>query len=195
MSPIPCYNRRMNNTQLQLIEEKYGKLLHKIAHNISGDYALASHEDNVQDLWVAVIHSIDGYAKKENLTFDEFWGSVGFDKYIKTCLWNLKNNKGAKITQKFNINRDTVSISDNEEVLTIIDDSVPDPELDLFLEDSGKILTEDEMRIVSCIIRDPNFIKPSGKVCTQAVATELDKPWHEARKVLDSISQKIQNQL
>ena len=131
----------------------------------------------------------------ENLSFDEFWGSVGFDKYIKTCLWNLKNNKGAKITKKYNINRDTVSISDNEEVLTIVDESAPDPELDLFLEDSQKFLTEEEMLIVSCILRDPNFIKTSGKVCVQAVANALNKPWHEARKVLDCISQKIQNQL
>lgn len=185
----------MNDTQQQLIEAKYGNLIHKIAHNISGDKAIASHEDNVQDLWMAALEAANGYSKKENLSFDEFWGSVGFDKYIKTCLWNLKNNKGAKITKKYNINRDTVSISDNEEVLTIVDESAPDPELDLFLEDSQKFLTEEEMLIVSCILRDPNFIKTSGKVCVQAVANALNKPWHEARKVLDCISQKIQNQL
>jgi len=169
----------MNDTQHELIEEKYGALIHKIAHYISGDRAIATHEDNVQDIWMAAMEAIRGYEKKEQQSFDEFWGSKGFDKYIKTCLWNIKANKGAKITKKFKINRDVVSISDNQEVLTIMDESVPDPEFDMFMEDTGKILSEDEMAVVRIIIQDPSYIKPSGKANIEALSRTF---WNYPRK-------------
>ena len=66
----------MNERQLELITEKYGKLIHKIGHWISGDNAIASHEDNTQDIWIAAMEAIRGYAKKENQTFVQFWGTV-----------------------------------------------------------------------------------------------------------------------
>lgn len=190
-----CYNRRMNDTQHELIEEKYGALIHKIAHYISGDRAIATHEDNVQDIWMAAMEAIRGYEKKEQQSFDEFWGSKGFDKYIKTCLWNIKANKGAKITKKFKINRDVVSISDNQEVLTIVDESVPDPEFDMFMEDTGKILTDEELSVVSILIQDPSYIKPSGKANIEAVSRFLNKTRSQTSAIIDSISDKIQNQL
>jgi len=190
-----CYNRGMNDTQHELIEEKYGNLIYKIAHNISGDRATATIEDNVQELWISAIEAIRGYAKKESLSFEEFWGTTGFDKYIKTCLWNSKNNRGAKITKKFKINRDVVSISDNQEVLTIVDESVPDPEFDMFMEDTGKILTDEELSVVSILIQDPSYIKPSGKANIEAVARFLNKTRSQTSAIIDSISDKIQNQL
>ena len=53
----------MNDKQLELIEEKYGRLIHKIGHWISGDNAIASHDDNTQDIWIAAMEAIRGYEK------------------------------------------------------------------------------------------------------------------------------------
>ena len=57
----------MNDEQMELIEDKYGKLIHKIGHWISGDAAISSHQDNTQDIWIAAMEAIKGYEKKENL--------------------------------------------------------------------------------------------------------------------------------
>lgn len=185
----------MNDKQMQLIEEKYGKLIHKIGHWISGDNAIAEHDDNTQDIWIAAMEAIRGYSKKENLTFDEFWGSVGFDKYLKTCLWNVKNSKGAKITKKFPITKGTVDVMGNEEVLQKEDLSLIDPETEIFIEEINELLTKDQANIIKYVLDDPRFIKPSGKVNVNALATTLGKTWSEVNIILSQIGTKIGNEL
>jgi DNA-directed RNA polymerase specialized sigma24 family protein len=185
----------MNDKQLELIEQKYGKLIHKIGHWISGDNAISSHDDNTQDIWIAAMEAIRGYEKKENLTFDEFWGTRGFDKYIKTCLWNVKNSKGAKITKKFNITRNTVDIVDNEEVLQKEDPSVSSPETDIFIEEIQPMLNADQQTLVRAILEDPTYIKPSGKVNINALAKTTGKTWNEVSILLKDLGRKIGNEL
>jgi hypothetical protein len=185
----------MNDKQLELIEEKYGKLIHKIGHWISGDTAISSHDDNTQDIWIAAMEAIRGYGKKENMTFDEFWGTKGFDKYIKTCLWNVKNSKGAKITKKFNITRNTVDIVDNEEVLQKEDSSVACSDTDIFLEQIQPMLTEDQRVLVRSILEDPTYIKPSGKVNINALAKNTGKTWNEVSILLKDLGRRIGNEL
>jgi len=185
----------MNDKQLELIEEKYGKLIHKIGHWISGDTAISSHDDNTQDIWIAAMEAIRGYEKKENMTFDEFWGTKGFDKYIKTCLWNVKNSKGAKITKKFNITRNTVDIVDNEEVLQKEDSSVACSDTDIFLEQIQPMLTEDQRVLVRSILEDPTYIKPSGKVNINALAKNTGKTWNEVSILLKDLGRRIGNEL
>ena len=185
----------MNDKQLELIEQKYGKLIHKIGHWISGDNAISSHDDNTQDIWIAAMEAIRGYEKKENMTFDEFWGTKGFDKYIKTCLWNVKNSKGAKITKKFNITRNTVDIVDNEEVLQKEDPSVSSPETDIFIEEIQPMLNGDQQTLVRAILEDPTYIKPSGKVNINALAKTTGKTWNEVSILLKDLGRKIGNEL
>ena len=185
----------MNEKQLELIEKKYGKLIHKIGHWISGDNAIASHDDNTQDIWIAAMEAIRGYSKKENQTFDEFWGSRGFDKYLKTCLWNVKNSKGAKITKKYPITRGTVDVVDNEEVLQREDASLISPETEMFIQEVNEMLNEAQARIVKCILDDPRYIKPSGKVNINALAKEMGKTWNEVSILLGQIGNKIGNDL
>jgi len=185
----------MNDKQLELIEEKYGKLIHKIGHWISGDTAISSHDDNTQDIWIAAMEAIRGYEKKENLTFEEFWGTKGFDKYIKTCLWNVKNSKGAKITKKFNITRNTVDIADNEEVLQKEDPSISCPETEIFLEDIQPMLNDDQRILVRAILEDPTYIKPSGKVNINALAKTVGKSWNEVSILLKDLGRVIGNEL
>jgi len=185
----------MNEKQLELIEEKYGKLIHKIGHWISGDNAIAGHEDNTQDIWIAAMEAIRGYSKKENQTFDEFWGSKGFDKYLKTCLWNVKNSKGAKITKKFPITKGTVDVVGNEEVLCLEDPYSSSAESDILFEELPVMLNEEQRQVVRMLVDDPVYIKPSGKANTNAIAKDLGKTWNETNKLIQSIAEKIGNEL
>ena len=185
----------MNDKQLELIEEKYGKLIHKIGHWISGDNAIAGHEDNTQDIWIAAMEAIRGYEKKENQTFDQFWGSKGFDKYLKTCLWNVKNSKGAKITKKYPITKGTVDVVGNEEVLQRQDNSLINPETEMFIQEISELLSKDQAQVIHCILDDPRYIKPSGKVNINALANEMGKTWNEVSLLLGQIGNKIGNDL
>jgi len=185
----------MNDKQLQLIEEKYGKLIHKIGHWISGDTAISSHDDNTQDIWIAAMEAIRGYERKENMTFDEFWGTKGFDKYIKTCLWNVKNSKGAKISKRYNITRNTVDIVDNEEVLQKEDPSISCPDTEIFLEDIQPMLNDDQRILVRAILEDPTYIKPSGKVNVNALAKTVGRSWNEVSILLKDLGRAIGNEL
>jgi hypothetical protein len=185
----------MNDKQLELIEAKYGKLIHKIGHWISGDTPISSHEDNTQDIWIAAMEAIRGYEKKENQTFDQFWGTRGFDKYIKTCLWNVKNSKGAKITKKFHITRNTVDLVDNEEVLQKEDVAFASPDTDIFLEEIQPMINDDQQKLVREILEDPSYIKPSGKVNVNALAKNLGKSWNEVNILLKDLGRKIGNEL
>jgi hypothetical protein len=183
----------MNNKQMQLIEDKYGKLIHKIGHWISGDTAISSHQDNIQDIWIAAIEAIRGYEKKEAQTFEEFWGSKGFDKYIKTCMWNVKNSKGAKITKKFPITRGTVDIIDNEEVLQMeaLDSFSVDSKI--LLEELPRLLSQEHTHIINLIVGDPRYIKPSGKANVSAIAKEMGKSWNETNYLIKEIGERIGN--
>ena len=185
----------MNDKQMELIEEKYGKLIHKIGHWISGDNAISGHDDNTQDIWIAAMEAIRGYSKKENQTFEQFWGTVGFDKYIKTCMWNVKNSKGAKITKRFPITRGTVDVVGNEEVLRREDKSLIAPETEIYIKEINELLTEKQATLVRCIIDDPRYIKPSGKVNINALAKEIGGTWNEVHCLLGQIGNKIGNDL
>jgi len=184
----------MNSNQLQLIEEKYGKLIHKIGHWISGDEAISSHDDNTQDIWIAAMEAIRGYEKKEGIPFEEFWGTKGFDKYLKTCLWNVKNSKGSKISKRYGITRNTVEIVGNEEVLDM-EDPTFSPESDMFIEDLQGILNDDQKTIVQCILQDPSTLKESGKININLIAKKLDRSWNEVSILVKDLGRKISNEL
>jgi len=181
--------------QYDEIEDKYGKLIHKISQWISGDTAIATHDDNVQDLWVATMEAIQGFAKKEQMPFEEFWGSTAFDKYLKTCLWNHKNNKGAKISKKMNLTKYTVSANDNEEVLGLEAPKIASDEVPVLLEEFAELLCEDEQNVREAILTDPKYFKPSGKANVAALSRDLDITWRETKELIASISKKINNEL
>ena len=48
---------KLTEEQWALYEERYGKLMHTISSKISGDNAIANHEDNYADLCVAALES------------------------------------------------------------------------------------------------------------------------------------------
>ena len=185
----------MNDKEMELIEEKYGKLIHKIGHWISGDNAIAGHEDNTQDIWIAAMEAIRGYSKKENQTFDEFWGSKGFDKYIKTCLWNVKNSKGAKITKRYPLTKGTVDVFECEEVLQMNDGEDSSTDIAFLIDDLSNLLTDTEAYAVKVLVEDPSYIKATGKANINALSKTLGKTWNDTSKIVTSIQTKLRNEL
>ena len=147
------------------ISMKYDRLILSIAHKISGDEATSSLEDNYADLWIAVFEAIEGFTKQNdyaNGPVEEFVLTKAFDKYLKTCLWNKKNHKGKNISNKYEIHRDTVP-THLEEVLNV---SAPDePAFSEFLGELSVSLSEDEEKVLTCVLSDPNkYITEKGKV-------------------------------
>lgn len=185
--------------QFKKLDKKYGKLLHSISHRISGDKAIAMHDDNMQDLWAQVLTTVEAFARlnKEAYPggFPDFEDTVHFNKYLKTSMWHLKNSKGAKITKKFAITRNTVSIAEHDEVLQIPDPTIASPDTEIYLGELPHMLTEEQTNLVKLIVEDPKYIKPSGKANVNALAKELGKSWMEVSELLAAIGTRIKNHL
>ena len=206
----------VNDEQWDKIADKYGGLMWKISHNISGDAAISSPEDNYADLQITALDAVTGFEKKTGKEFDEFWGDKLFDQYLKTCLWNMKNNKGAKIAKKYPITKNTVSIPDNMEILGISteeitaaicgtgsagnkaynkNDSMSDP---IFLQDIIYILSGPHKKLLSILVNNPYLIKHSGQINISALCKEVGESWATYYKVthlLKEIGAVIQNKL
>ena len=185
----------LTTDQWNKIETKYGMLMHKISHKISGDVATASFDDNLQDIRLAAMEAVMGFEKQNdgaNGTFDEFWESKGFDKYIKTCMWTKKNNKGAKITKKSPILKGTVS-TDKEEVLEIEADS-GDADAAILLEEISYLLTPMQQKIVEMVTQDPTLVKPNGRINIKRVSEELILSWFETDRHIKALSQIMGNE-
>jgi hypothetical protein len=173
--------------QWNLIDQRYGKLLSKICHTISGDVAICSFDDNLQDLRIATIYAVQGFSKKENKDFDEFWDTVGFNKYMKTCLWNLKNKKGANISKKYNITKHTVDVTEYGDVLICEDSSTSGADTSIFLEELQEKFTDEQQNVITLLCHNPAFLKRSGLVNVRKLSSELNKSWFDTRKLLDQI--------
>ena len=185
----------VNDEQWSLIHDKYSNLMWKISHNISGDAAISSPEDNYADLQMAALEAVAGFQKKTGKVFDEFWGEKLFDQYIKTCLWNLKNNKGARITKRYPLTKYTVDFGENEEVLMVESDDHVSLENNVFLDEIAYILSEQQRRILNLVAQDPTIIKPNGRINKSRVARELCLPWKDVDVILRDMSKIIGNEL
>ena len=188
-------------TELQYneLEDRYGKLLYKIAHWISGDVATATIEDNVQELWLSLFETINTFTRLNSDAYpdgyEDFKDTAHWNKYVKTALWNNKNSRGKKITQKFNIQRDTVSTWKNEEVMEREDYSYESVDFHMFLEDLPKLLTDKELHAVRLIVENPTLINDQGNANRSALAKQMGVAWAEASSVLETLGEKLQNEL
>tara|TARA_Y100000385_G_scaffold257788_1_gene285259 strand:+ start:589 stop:1155 length:567 start_codon:yes stop_codon:yes gene_type:complete len=186
----------LTDDQWKKIDKKYGKLMYKISHQISGDKATAGFDDNLQDIRLSAMEAVMGFEKQNdgaNGKFDEFWETKGFDQYIKTCMWTKKNNKGAKITKKGPLLKGTVS-TDMEEILEM-EDFTGDPEIAILLEEISYHLTATQQEIISMVVKDPSMIKPSGKLNIKKIAETLNLTWFETDKQIRSLSIMLDNEL
>jgi len=185
----------IDSKQWEMYEGKYGKLMHKISRSISGDVVVATLEDNYGDLCVAALDSIKGFSKKTGKSFDEMMGTKLFDQYTKTCLWHVKGNKGAKITKKYPVTKNMVSISDHPEVFSLVGKNNNSVEAEDFLSTVSEIFTQLEKDVVAAIIRNPEVINSKGQVGISKVSRYLDISRYLTKKALDSIDSKLKFEL
>ena len=179
----------ISDNEWVLYEKKYGKLMHSISMRITGDPAICSHEDNYAELCIEALKSIAGFKKKTGKDFSDAFGTILFDKYTKTCLWNYKNNKGAKVTKKKGITQG-VPISEYEEVLHIPDVSSPGTSLDC-----GSLLTADQESIVDTIVGDNTVLTDNGKLCVSALSRELGWTPYKTSRAVKELSRILKNEL
>ena len=185
----------IDSKQWEMYEGKYGKLMHKISRSISGDAVIAALEDNYGDLCVAALDSIRGFSKKTGKSFDEMMGTKLFDQYTKTCLWHVKGNKGAKITKKYPVTKNMVSISDHPEVFSLVSEDNNAVEVEDFLITISRGFTQLEKDIVAAIVKNPEFISKRGCVVTSKVSRYLSTSLYLTKKALDSIEDKLKFEL
>jgi len=178
-------------SQWELIDEKYGKLLTTICTKISGDVAISGFDDNLQDLRIAAMEAVEGFSRKEGKPFDEFWDTVGFNKYMKTCLWNLKNKKGGRISKRYNINKNTVDVTEYSEILVADSQDASSVSFDTFFEAEKHKFSEDQKRVINIAASNPDFVKPSGKINVRRLSQELGFCAAKTRKLLNSIKAKL----
>ena len=185
----------ITSDQWDLIEKKYGRLISKICHNITGDIAIANYDDNLQDLRLAAMEAVNGFARKEGLEFDEFWDTEGFNKYLKTCLWNLKNKKGANITKKYPVTKNTLDINKFAEILVDERQDTSGIDLGISIDQIAYKFTDRQKIVVDAITKDPTLLKPNGKVNIKKLSEQLNLTWLEIRKEIVSLSEILQNKL
>ena len=185
----------ISGEQWEKYEDKYGRLMHKISRNISGDAAVASLEDNYGDLCVAALESIKGFQKKTGQNFDEMFGTKLFDQYTKTCLWHMKGSKGAKITQKYPVTKNTVPLHEYPGVLTLMEKRGCSLELEDFFETLSSRFTPMEKRIADEVASEPSLVNAKGKVAVGKVARNLGTTPYFVKKSLKSLEKKIGNEL
>jgi len=174
----------------ELIEEKYGEFVCEICAEVAGDAAIASFEDNLQDLRIATIEAVAGFAKKEGQPFDSFWGTVGFNKYMKTCLWNLKNKKGARISKRYAIHKNTVDVTEYSDILVSQDADSSSASVDNFFAETKHTFSEDQEVAIRKVVQNPHLVKPNGRINTRKLSVELGFCAAKTRKILNSIKEK-----
>ena len=142
------------------------------------------------------MEAIRGYERKEGKPFEEFWGTTGFDKYFKTCLWNTKNSKGARMTKRFNVTKGTVSIQEHEEIIHIEDETAASDSYERFYEDLPLNLTDTQHMVCKSYRGGvPDCITEGGRVNITALAQTIGKGWGSTKRIVDDLGQKIQNNL
>lgn len=168
--------------------ENYYPLLLKICRCINGDNVISNNEDFLQDLYIAGIEGIRGFCKtnKREVSLELFEDRI-FDKYIKTVLWNKKNNSGAKITERKNITS-SVELDPNITAGHRLDETL----INESLSQTYKALYGEERIVLDTILTEPSVLNKKGKLCKKSVARFTDIPYHRVLKIMKDLSDKIQ---
>ena len=188
----------LTNDQWALYEERYGKLMHTIAMKISGDTALASHEDNYADLCMAALESIEGFKKKTGEGFDVAINNKLFDQYTKTVLWNRKAKKGIPLSKKMDFRNKHYSIDQDysegdsrasyerfEDTRAQYDASAVD------LEDFTNEQPEDVKKVINAILKNPGILSKDGSLNHSALRNSAGLSVHFTNKAVNNLRQSI----
>jgi len=175
----------LTNEQWEWLEEKYGKLLHHISYRIGGDSITNDHLDSYQELSIAVLDTVAMFDKTQTTSFDEYKDTVGFDKYLKTVLWNRKNNLGSKIVKRAPL-RKQVSIDEQ-----ILKDKVHEP-IESFKPFGNETLDSDLQELVNEVVLDARIIKPSGDFNLSRLCRRLDKPKSQIKFMIKRLQKTLE---
>jgi len=170
--------------------KQYRKLMYMIAHRIGGDRVAHDFDDNFQELSTACMEAITTYARKVDVEFDVFFETTEFDKYIKTCLWNKKNNVGNRIKKKYGI-RNTMSLSGSPESLNDLTELEQEPLEVSALDDVS--LDTTAKNVLKIIMSDSKLIKPDGKINISKLSSQLGKTKTETRFLLEKIEHQLKD--
>jgi len=187
----------MNDQQWEKILKKYKGLMYMIGHRIGGDKIANDFDDSQQELALTAIDAVAAYTKKTGKKFDDFFGTVQFDKYIKTCLWNKKNNLGNKIKKKYGI-RNCVSLSANPELFSTEQGEVYGSS-SLEVQETVLSACEDvgldnaEQEIVDCVLGDMRLIKPDGSFNISKLSRLTNKTKTEVRSAVDRMKHQLKD--
>ena len=163
----------LTDEQWAKYEDRYGSLMHTISNMISGDSAIASHEDNYADLCVAALESIEGFKNKTGEDFDVAINNKLFDQYTKTVLWNRKAKKGIPLTKRmefrnkhYSIDRDmTVYGGEGEEQGShgrIEDVRSGYAASAMELEDFTESQPDHVKTVINAVLKDPKLLHKDG---------------------------------
>lgn len=162
---------QLTDKQWALYEERYGKLMHTIAMKISGDDAVANHEDNYADLCIAALESIEGFKKKTGEDFDVAIDNKLFDQYTKTVLWNRKAKKGIPLSKKMEFRNKHYSL--DQDFMTNDSDAPGAHERiednrssfgasSVDLEDFTESQPDDVKKVINAILKNPGILSKEG---------------------------------
>ena len=177
---------KLTNEDWEWLEEKYGKLLHHISYRIGGDKITNDHDDSYQELSIAIMDTVEMFDRTTKKPFAEYKHPSHFDKYLKTVLWNRKNNLGVKIKRREPLRR---QISINEQ---LVKDKVHSP-IHSF-EPFGNEEFDDELRdMVSEIQKDGRTIKPNGGLNINRLCRNTGKSKSEIKYTIQRLERKLQS--
>jgi DNA-directed RNA polymerase specialized sigma subunit len=170
--------------QWETVEKKYKKLMWHIGHRIGQDAITNSIDDSYQELSIACLDAIRTFSKSTGQDFDTFFDTVAFDKYIKTCLWNKKNNQGMKIVKREPLRRQ-MTIDEN-----IFDEKVINPK-ECFEPFGLENFDENLQEIINAIQQDGKMIKPSGRINVNRMAEYTNKPKSQIKHSIERLQKQL----
>ena len=192
---------KLTDEQWALYEERYGRLMHTIAMKISGDDAIANHDDNYADLCMAALESIEGFKKKTGEDFDQAIENKLFDQYTKTVLWNRKAKKGIPLSKKMDFRNKHYSIDADlshdsgyesqgshqriEDTRASFGVSAVD------LEDFTESQPEDVKKVINAIIKNPGILSKDGFFNNSVLRKETGLSVHYTAKAVNQLKDSL----
>jgi len=182
-------SNKLTAKQWNTLWEKYKNLMYSISYRIGGDRICNSLEDSVQELSITAMDACLAYEKKTGKKFDEYINTTPFNKYIKTCLWNRKNNNGLKIEKKRAINSHC-SLDEQiaETNINLNTDVCP---VSALVDDV--CLTDELISVRDVILTDTNMIKPNGRINISRLSKYLGKSKPNTQKALAELKEKYKD--
>ena len=196
-----CCMVKLTEQQWALYEERYGKLMHTIAMKISGDDAIASHEDNYADLCIAALESIEGFEKKTGEKFEQAINNKLFDQYTKTVLWNRKAKKGIPLTKRMAFRNKQHSIDNSlfyneKEGGRSSHDIIEDTRAgyaasSVELKDFTESQPENVRKVINAIMKNPTILAKDGTINHSAIKKQTGLSIHYTNKAIEQLKKSM----